>query len=98
MLVCYVGWMINLDICSYSCLIDEGKTFLLTGGEDFVTETSSRVSRYDINGWLEDLDDLNTGRSQHGCARYTNNNGDKVRMECVLTSPVCFTLFTVRLD
>ena len=59
-----------------SCLIDEGETFLLTGG----TYSMETVSRYDINGWLEDLDNLNTGRFDHGCTKYTNNDGVKVRM------------------
>ena len=68
-----------------SCLIDEdGQSFLLTGGYySWVT-----VSRYDNNGWKEDLDGLNDGRNSHGCTRYTNNDGDKVRMEFVMTSLV----------
>ena len=64
---------------SQSCLIDEGQSFLLTGGYDFESGAVSRVSRYDINGWLEDLDDLNTERRLHGCTQFTNNEGDKVR-------------------
>ena len=51
---------------SYACLIDEGDTFLLVGG----FQQENRVSRYNIDGWLENLDDLNTGRFNHGCAQY----------------------------
>ena len=43
------------------------------------------MSRYNINGWMEDLDDLNGrfghGRHNHGCTQFTNNDGDKVRSE-----------------
>ena len=65
-----------INVFSYSCLIDEGDTFLLTGGYN----SGETVSRYNINGWLEDLDNLNTGRDSHGCTQYTNNDGVKVRM------------------
>ena len=64
-----------INVYSESCLIDEGQTFLLTGGS-----SKEIVSRYSINGWLEDLDNLNTGRNSHGCTQYTNNDGVKVRM------------------
>ena len=69
-----------INVCLYllrwSCLIDEGETFILTGGRDSL----EIVSLYNINGWLEDLDSLNTGRATHGCTQYTNNDGVKVRM------------------
>ena len=39
------------------------------------------VSRYNINGWVEDLDDLNDARVWHGCTQFTNSDGDKVRIE-----------------
>ena len=37
------------------------------------------VSRYNKDGWVEDLGDLNIGRWGHGCTQFTNNNGVKVR-------------------
>ena len=37
------------------------------------------VSRYNKDGWMEDLGDLNIGRWGHGCTQFTNNNGAKVR-------------------
>ena len=79
-------------LCSRSCLIDEGETFLLTGGvyNSIGRPMGKTVSRYNINGWMEDLDDLNTERaSMHGCTRFTNNDGEKVRMEFVMTCLVC---------
>ena len=48
---------------------------LLMGGSSRET-----VSRYNVNGWLVDLDNLNTGRESHGCTQYTNNDGVNVRM------------------
>ena len=66
-----------INVYSASCLLDEGQTFLLIGGWYPSWET---VSRYDINGWLEDLDNLNTGRLGHGCTQYTKNDGVMVRM------------------
>ena len=83
-------------LCSYSCLIDEGQTFLLTGGS--YSGTRKKVSsRYNINGWMEDLDDLNTGRWSHGCTQFTNNDGDKVRMEFVMTSLILILFVQVNI-
>lgn len=69
--------IIDIIFFSLSCLIDEGETFVLTGGYD--SGAVSTVSRYNINGWVEDLDDLITGRYQHGCTQYKNHLGDRVR-------------------
>ena len=65
----------NIDTClrnlsfSYQCLIDEGDTFLITGYGS---------SRYNSDGWIENIGSLNTGRRSHGCTRYTNNFGAEV--------------------
>ena len=59
---------------SKSCLIDEGDTFLLTGGDT----SRNTVSRYNSDGWIEDIGSLNTGRFGHGCTHYTNNFGAEV--------------------
>ena len=45
---------------SDACLINEGNSFLLTGG--YNSPAVSTVSRYDINGWVKDLNNLNTAR------------------------------------
>ena len=72
--------MIILCNISYSeaCLINEGNTFLLTGGGGSALGSVSTVSRYDINGWVEDLNNLNTARRLHGCTRYLNKQGLQV--------------------
>ena len=71
--------IIDIIFFSVSCLIDEGETFLLTGGYEFGSSAGvSTVSRYNINGWVEDLNNLNTGRYGHGCSQFTNKHGYKV--------------------
>ena len=70
--------IIDVIFFSLSCLIDEGVHFVLTGGYDSGGAVST-VSRYNINGWVEDLDDLITGRTHHGCTQYSNTLGDRVR-------------------
>ena len=67
---------IYVNIYSEACLIDEGDTFLLTGGS---VGTKTRTSRYSRDGWLQDLDDLNTGRYDHACGWYTDTEGKRVR-------------------
>ena len=46
----------------------------MTGGIDI----STTVSIYDMNGWIQDLPSLNTGRYQHACGRYKSQTGDMV--------------------
>ena len=65
------------DLTRYSCLINEGDTFLLLGGVD-TNGMSKNVNRYSSEGWIEDLNSLITARYQHACAQYTNNIGEKV--------------------
>ena len=65
-----------LFLHSYSCVIDEGDYFLVTGGGDVVSY--NKAVRYDINGWKEDLDNLIQGRWHHGCTQYSNSDGIKV--------------------
>ena len=64
----------RLSHLRFGCLISEGESFLLTGGA-----SNPYVStRYNITGWVKDLNSLNTGRTRHGCSRYTNKEGVKV--------------------
>ena len=66
----------TVHIYSYACLIDEdGDSFLLTGGWWF----EKRTSRYSSERWLQDLDDLNTGRQDHACGWFTDTDGRRVR-------------------
>ena len=85
-------------IYSVPCLIDEGETFLVTGGyygtNRIVSRLNIRVSieepnfvfdfitslfnRYNIDGWIEDLDLLNEARWNHGCGQFIDNSGNTV--------------------
>ena len=69
----------GIDICinSDACLIDEGDTFLVTGGPDLTN--LKRVSRYSQSSWVEDLGDLNSGRYNHACGWFTDTGGRRVR-------------------
>ena len=54
---------------SMACAIPETDTVVITGGG---TDTMTTVSVYNVQGWLEDLPELTTGRSDHACAAYTS--------------------------
>ena len=70
-------WSVIFTIYSDACLIDEeGDSFLLIGGGMFA---SARTSRYSIDSWLEDLDDLNIAQQEHACGWYTDTEGKRVR-------------------
>ena len=60
---------------SDGCGIPDGNSVILTGG----VWTRNKVSRYNVDGWLEDLPDLTIGRGSHGCASYTDEDGTKVQ-------------------
>ena len=47
---------------------------VITGGSN----TMSTTSMYSIDGWVEDLPDLLTGRYDHGCGHYINNEDKMV--------------------
>ena len=57
-----------------ACAIPDTDTVVITGGY----YSQKRVSRYSVQGWQEDLPDLNTGRRNHACAGYMSG-GRKVR-------------------
>lgn len=62
-----------------SCLIDDETSFLLVGGwqEEYQHEAHRRVTRYDINGFVEDLPSLNRDRYNSGCSSFTADNNKK---------------------
>jgi len=55
-----------------ACSISDTTSVVITGGGPDGGATS-RVSRYNNNGWLEDLPSLNNARSGHGCGLYTTD-------------------------
>merc|ERR1712126_300791 len=60
----------------FACVIDEGDTFLMTGGK----YSLNTVSRYTVDGWLENLGDLNIGRTSHACGQYTDTLGRQINI------------------
>ena len=38
----------------------------------------AKVSRYNKDGWVEDLNDFPDARVGHACVSYTENDGNKV--------------------
>ena len=60
------------------CLIDEGESFLMTGGYSEDSGQSGRVTRYDRHGLVRRLNNLQEGRAGHGCTQFINNDGIKV--------------------
>ena len=56
---------------SLSCAIEnpETNTVVISGGY-LTNSTMTTVSIYGIQGWMEDLKSLNTGRCSHACSSY----------------------------
>ena len=73
---------IHVNICSArTCIISRGDTFVVTGGGGDDGRATDRVSLYSSSdGWVRDLASLNTVRQRHGCASFTDSNGQEVRM------------------
>ena len=59
---------------SDACSISLGDEVAVTGGFGALTT----VSRYNRDGWVEDMPSLVTGRKGHGCSRYISG-GEQVR-------------------
>ena len=59
----------------HACSIALGDEVVLTGGWDTLTT----VSRYDKDGWVEDMPSLNQGRRGHGCTAFMSG-GEQVRL------------------
>ena len=72
----------TINKCVYfrdACSIQFNEKVIVTGG----LYTTRTVSVYNIEGWMEDLPDLNTGRLYHGCGHYVDNNNNIVRLVLV---------------
>ena len=70
---------VRVNIYSGACLIDEGDSFLLTGAGAPGPVEYKKAPRYSSDSWLQDLDDLNTGRFGHACGWYIDSSGKRVR-------------------
>jgi len=58
-----------------ACAIKLKDIVVITGGNT----SMATVTSYDMDGWLMNLPDLNTGRSLHGCGHYRNDAGEMVQ-------------------
>ena len=56
---------------------DDDDAFIISGGDDNPT----KVSKYNKDGWIEDLPSLNVGRELHGCGTYLDSNSNRVSWE-----------------
>lgn len=61
-----------------ACAISDADTdsVIITGG--WYGDYLSFVTRYNIDGFVEELPPLNIARNGHGCSNYLNNQGNKV--------------------
>merc|ERR1712228_596098 len=66
---------LKYDIIS-ACSINLGSSVLLTGGWDG-SDVTTRVSEYNVAGFVRDLPPLQQGRDNHGCSYYDNDDGTK---------------------
>jgi hypothetical protein len=55
---------------------------IITGG----INTKQVVSRYGMDGFIEDLPQLVVGRYDHGCGSYLRLDGTQVSIGCVVCS------------
>ena len=60
---------------SWACNISLTDSVVITG----LDYPLNIVSRYNKDGWLEDLPSLNVGRNGHGCSQYSSG-GEQVRL------------------
>ena len=71
----YTYW--STIISRYACGFpdEDDNTYIITGG----TETLTAVSRYNENGWIEDIPPgLKVQRYLHGCGTYLDDNNIRV--------------------
>jgi len=63
-----------------ACGINMKEYIVFTGGYMDKGNTHVKtVSMYDMNGWVENLPDLNTARSSHGCGFYYSDKDELVK-------------------
>merc|ERR1712098_337092 len=60
---------------------------IITGGYD----TQATVSKYNVDGWVKDLENLNTGRHYHACGSYSTHENELITWLLVGgTRQMCF--------
>ena len=78
------GYHLNDNNYRMSCSINDGSTVVIIGSAiwDHMFEWSfsghSKVVRYNTEGFVEELPELNFGRYDHGCGGYNTESGARV--------------------
>ena len=64
---------------SSACAIaeEDTKTVVITGGADANGGQLKNAIRYGLDGWKENLEELNTARKRHACTSYISG-GERV--------------------
>ena len=70
-------WLLKYDylFIREACTIQFDDYVIITGGKN----SKETVSKYNDNGFSNDLPPLNTGRYGHGCGHYINEKDELVR-------------------
>ena len=75
------GWNYYDDYSTgrYACSVPDSltNTVVITGG-GFDENSSKLVTRYSLQGFVEDLPQLGEGRFDHGCGTYQRSDGTQV--------------------
>lgn len=66
---------------SYSCGIDLGNYFVVTGG----SPNLATVTKYSQAGFDQYLETLNIGRKKHACSKFVDDIGNTVSYDLKLT-------------
>ena len=67
-------------IFSHACSIKLNDKVIVTGGKNRSEFGMNQVSTYNVNGFLENLPNLNVRRLLHGCGHYINVEGNEVQI------------------
>ena len=60
---------------------DDDNYYIITGGDNSVSVSMlTKVSKYSGHGWIEDLPNLQAGRTSHGCGTYVDSNNNRVNI------------------
>lgn len=74
----------------FSCVINLGDTMIITGGFS-ESENRTKISRYNKDGWIEDLPDIDI-REEYGilfwkgCSYYTNSESKRVTFPNIIVT------------
>ena len=80
----YLGHDLNCNNYRQACSINDGSSVVITGGVSTYNITSNgttsekKVTRYNLGGFVEDLQELNIARYDHACGGFNTESGARV--------------------